>query len=733
MAVGVQAWLLRRDPGLSAIRRAVRVTAVGCVGFYGARYLLHNPVMAIYALFAAVAMGFLSQIPGPARRRSATLLWSAPVAGLLVTVGTLLAGNLWTATAGMLVFGFFIAFAGVGGPRLVGLAAGMQLFFILPCFPPYAPATLGSRIAGVAVGLGLLALAERTLWPDPDPVSYEARLATACDRLATSLATRAGGDGAAAALAATEEAVQAIRPMRMPAAVRPTSAGRRDQALSDAGSMLRFTLARLHGLPPDHQAGIGPLLTASARTAAATAAGLRGGPPPDTDDLAGVFTAERHERGDLAAPDDPAQIRAVTLSLATAYGVWAMATAVRIALGAGVESGLATPRIRRERFPYAYGGPVRLWWRRFTVHLTPRSVYFQGAVRIAVALAAARLIAGVLDLSHGFWVLLATLTLLRSRASDTRIAFRPAVVGTVAGAVAAGILLVTVGARHDIYAAITPPIMLAAFAAGAVIGAALGQALFTLFVTLVFIQLEPAGVALAGVRVLDVLVGGTIGVVAGLLTWPRGAEGEMRRSGARFLAAGGQALRDTAGWLTAPPAPAELRPAWAGGGADGAGPSGLDKPRLDGTDGSAGTGGAGEARGTDGAVPRARAAMALADASFGMYQTERPAPRRSTVDWQLVMTAGHHIVRGSEILRDIYFPGSLAPWRDLINTSAAGVGDACTGLASTLAEGRDPQARPVAVAPAPDPMVEDVQAWFSDTADDLTRVGGDPAGGHPAA
>ena len=37
-----------------------------------------------------------------------------------------------------------------------------------------------------------------------------------------------------------------------------------------------------------------------------------------------------------------------------------------------------------------------------------RSVFFQNAVRLAVGLAAARLVAGLLDLSHGFWMLLAT-------------------------------------------------------------------------------------------------------------------------------------------------------------------------------------------------------------------------------------------------------------------------------------------------------------------------------------
>jgi hypothetical protein len=63
--VGFRAWFLRRDPDLLAVRRAVRVTVVACLGFYVCYYLVDRPVVATYALFAAVAMGLLLQIPGP--------------------------------------------------------------------------------------------------------------------------------------------------------------------------------------------------------------------------------------------------------------------------------------------------------------------------------------------------------------------------------------------------------------------------------------------------------------------------------------------------------------------------------------------------------------------------------------------------------------------------------------------------------------------------------------------
>ena len=89
-----------------------------------------------------------------------------------------------------------------------------------------------------------------------------------------------------------------------------------------------------------------------------------------------------------------------------------LAVATRIMQGDRVPE----PRTRSiaEPFWYSARSTPWLWFRRFRGHFTPRSVFFQNAVRLAVGLAAARLVAGLLDLSHGFWMLLATLTLMRT-------------------------------------------------------------------------------------------------------------------------------------------------------------------------------------------------------------------------------------------------------------------------------------------------------------------------------
>src|SRR5690606_29597094 len=143
------------DPRSAAVRRALRVTVAACAGFYACQYLLGQPVAALYALFGTIALGLLSDVAGTPAERTRLLPGALPVGLVLVALGTVLAVDVWAAAAGMLVVGFAVAFSTVGGPKIAGLANGLQLLYILPCFPPYDPGSLPARLAGVVVGIGL--------------------------------------------------------------------------------------------------------------------------------------------------------------------------------------------------------------------------------------------------------------------------------------------------------------------------------------------------------------------------------------------------------------------------------------------------------------------------------------------------------------------------------------------------------------------------------------------------
>lgn len=706
-------WLLRRDPGLVAVRRAARVTAVACVGFYVCRYVLHNPVMASYALFGAVAFGALSQISGSPAQRARTLCAVLPVGWVLITLGTLLSVNTVVAAGGMFVLGFIVSFVGVGGPRLVGVAAGTQLLYILACFPPYDPGSLGWRLAGLTLAVLLLAGAELVLWPDPTPVPYTAKLAIAVSALAGCLVAVADGwsghpsgrDQLPSLLPDATDAAEALRPSLLPPTQRPASAGRRDRALAAAAGSARLLLGRTVDLSvtDDHDAvnlpAAATLLRQVASCAEAAAAWLRGEDTvPDTDRIVAALVEFRADRA-ATSPDGIPPDRLRLGSLALSLGEWtkSMVAAIRVAAGASVEPDTTPASAQPGPLWYAYRRTPWLWWHRLREHLTPRSVYFQGALRLAAALAVARLLAGVLDLSHGFWVLLTILTVLRTSAAETRSALRPALVGTLLGSVVAAALLV-VGIHPWVYAVVLPIVMLVGFAAGPLLGPGWAQGLFILVIALVFAQISPVDWRLAEARVLDVLVGAAVGVLIGLFAWPRGGSGELHQASANFLAAAARVVRETVAVVAQGARPAD-------------------------------------------ALPQARAAGQLAEASYALYQSERHQP--ASVDWQLTLVAGHHAVRGAEALIRSCLTGALLPCVAPLTASAADVADRYERVADGLRR-RDRTALthwPADPPPAQWPTnlgqslydLADLRVWLDGLRDDLGRIAATQQPASPSA
>lgn len=238
---------------------------------------------------------------------------------------------------------------------------------------------------------------------------------------------------------------------------------------------------------------------------------------------------------------------------------------------------------------------------------------FQNACRFALGLAAARAVAGLLGLQHGFWVLLATLTLTRTTSLETRSAVRQALTGTLVGAVLAA---------WDAGAGPRPEHGVRRRAAGgdaggvhrgAVARAGLGAGrLHTGRGDAVRSGL-PVTWQLAPVRLVDVLVGSVIGLGCGLVAWPRGAGSELRRSMAGLCAA----IADAIGHTTAQVV-----------------------ERSGGTD-----------------LFALNRALGLAQESLAQYQSE---PREDGVqpDWPTLLVAGRDARRGERLLPDR--PGRIA-------------------------------------------------------------------------
>ncbi|MFF3826091.1 FUSC family protein [Streptomyces griseus] len=675
-------------------RRAVRVAAAACAGFYPLLYGAGLPVAALYALFAPIAMGLLSAVPGSGRQRASTMLRALPPALVLATLGTFLAANTPAAVGGMLLIGFLLAFAAVAGPRPAGIAPGLQLFYILACFPPYAPGTLVERLAGLTAGALLLAACE-VLLPDPAAPSYRARLADALTVAARGAATGGVPPGRLRAAGAK------LRLTDVPPAERPAGAGRTDRALEQAGRSARrlldqlATLAEAPPTPSDPESAM--LLDRVAQRCTGSARFLRTGTAPPfagaLEEAMRAFQADRARaarKGRDALPAVDVQRRqSRVLALAES------ARTVEIAVDIALHGRPTEPAFPPEQFWYAGLSTPRLWARRVVGNATFRSVLFQNALRTALGLAAARAVAGSLDLAHGFWVLLAVLTLGRTTAGATWRAVRRAVAGNAVGALVAGALVIGLGRHTDVYAALLAPVMLLAFALGPLLGLAYAQALFTLVVATAFAQIAPVTWRLSEARMIDVVTGSVIGLACGLLAWPAGARREVHRAMWGLLRSCAPLVPATARTLLAPSGGSRAAPVTLPG------------------------------------IHRLR----LAEAAYAQYRAESPADREGdSADWHALLIAAHHVLLGAQWLPRF----GLRPTPGARDTSAArALGTAAaleaeTDRIASLLLAEPPGPAPAAVsdttrATGPDddppaPLSVDLEVWMTSLARQLARV-----------
>jgi uncharacterized membrane protein YccC len=172
-----------------------------------------------------------------------------------------------------------------------------------------------------------------------------------------------------------------------------------------------------------------------------------------------------------------------------------------------------------ERRAAALSGALRVMARQASV----RSVWFLNSLRGSLALAVAVLVADQTGVQHGLWVMLGTLSVLRTNAASTGATALRALGGTVVGFAAGALLLLGLGTSTPVlWTALPVAIAVAAYAPGA-LPFAVGQAAFTVAVVVLFNVLQPVGWKLGLLRVQDVAMGCAVSLVVGALFWPRGA------------------------------------------------------------------------------------------------------------------------------------------------------------------------------------------------------------------
>jgi uncharacterized membrane protein YccC len=194
----------------------------------------------------------------------------------------------------------------------------------------------------------------------------------------------------------------------------------------------------------------------------------------------------------------------------------------------------------------------RSLWARLVSHLSFRSVWFRNALRGGVGLALAVAVVEITDVEHGFWVVLGTLSVLRSNALGTGATALRAVGGTAVGFLVGSAIMVGVANHTVLLWVLLPLSVLVAGVVPSVISFAAGQAGFTLVVIILFNIIDPIGWRVGLTRIEDVAIGCGVSIVVGVLFWPRGATAALGRALSDSFAASSGYLSHAVDRLTTP-------------------------------------------------------------------------------------------------------------------------------------------------------------------------------------
>jgi uncharacterized membrane protein YccC len=573
-STGWRARLAARDPGNLALARGLRATLVGPALFAIALEGFDEPAFATMAIFGATAALVFADFGGPVAGRIRAYLALALGGALLLAAGTLASGSTVWSVGLSLVFVTTIRFGGNLGPRFAASVSSLILAFMLGDLVPAPASAVPGRMLGWAVGVVVASFAAVTVLPTRSSRRIERIAADVAAELAAVLRTALTGmdPSARAELATKTESLRtALRPATlMP--VRPSGPGVNDvarrQVLDRLSCLARGMVEELRD-PPVALSGEMVTLGASAAACLETSAGVLRGDRPAADLATRISECDaareralHHVRVAVASEADAdatlAQVEAGFLARSAAWHALVVARntaflAGDVALAEGENTSSDVPD------PTAVGALQR-FDRFLGEYALPSSVWFRDALRAGVALTAAILLARSLDLDHGFWVALGTLSVLRSSALGTGQSAVAASAGTGVGFAVSSAALAVIGLHQG---GLWVVLVLAIFCVGYLPGAfgfIAGQAAFTVFVVALFNLVEPLGWHTGLVRFEDVMLGAGVSAAVALLFWPRRLEPLVLRLMGEVSAAAGALLAGTASDVIAPTVEADRGP-----------------------------------------------------------------------------------------------------------------------------------------------------------------------------
>jgi uncharacterized membrane protein YccC len=524
-----------RRPDPAALKSAARTAIVMPLGFVLTTVVAGGEHAPVFAAFGSFALLVLVAFGGRTRSRLLAYLALAAVGGLLIALGTVVSEHRLLATATTAAVTFVIFFSGVVNGYLAAARNAAVLILVLPVMIPADPSAIPDRLAGWGIACAVSIPAIFLIWREPWVAELRQGCVAACEALAGLV--EAPDDDAAKARAVS--AVRDVRRRFLATPHRPTGPTGPAAAVAGLIEELGWAVGLLHRDGPSVGEAAGPdaakLREACASVLRNSAAALRsrgatvssGEVDEARHGLVGGFSRQvmdgRLRRGELeVALARVFRLRMLSFSVAETAGFVNVANERKRAPGPLGRRWLRVLGRQREKA----GEAERL----LAGHIDLRSAWLRNSLRGAAGIALAVFVADLVDAQNAFWVVLGTLSVLRSNAIGTEGSAVSALLGTVAGILVGGAALVVIGEQEALlWVALPLGALFAAYATRA-IGFAAGQAGFSMLVMILFNLIAPVGLEIGLVRVEDVAIGCAVSLAVGLLMWPRGARDLVRHS-----------------------------------------------------------------------------------------------------------------------------------------------------------------------------------------------------------
>ena len=443
------------------------------------------PIYAVAAGIGAFSVGFAS-LQGVYRTRAGTMLGMAFAMAFSTAVASLCSHSAELAILALAVWGFGYGMVASLGPG--ASAIGVNATTALIIFERYPmPFHVAATVALVMFAGGLLqTLLLVLLWPIERYPQERHALADAYRELAQ----YAQASDASTRVPSTTELVTVRKTLADPRPFGRPLVLAAFQSLLDEAVRIRSSLALLAAVGGDKYTRLRPVI---AQALDAVAQALDDAHAPELTALYGTISADTN---------DP-NLRALYGRLRAAW------RAASVPLG-----GFALPELHYSAHLPSFERPLAVLREHF--HL--RSAFGRHALRLAVTLAAAGVLAFVLPIQRGYWITLTTVLVLRPDFTTTLSRGVARIAGTIVGVVAATAIVLAV--PHTPHVTLALAILFAAISYAAF---QLNYGLFSLTVTAYVVFLlallgTPEATAVQN-RLVATVIGGLL-AIASYLIWP---------------------------------------------------------------------------------------------------------------------------------------------------------------------------------------------------------------------